>query len=309
MPDIHINRIKQAITGTPGTGTVTLGAAAAGFKALGASQNAQTFSVLFSEGSAWEIATGCTYTHSGTTLTRGTLEDSSTGSRISLTSAAVARVILPASWATAKDAGGGGNDVATFADLAALTGVPEGRVYVVRDPILSGGSGGTLWRKDGSLWRPAGQQELFASRAVIAGVASTTQTLFSKSFPANCVAGIRTLTVAWHLQAAAAGASARTPALTLRHSSGSPVYTNYALTIPAANTNQWAYREIDIASSSSVQSRSSLEDWNNLTPRAGATRTWITPTTLDTTDALEIRLALLQPADPFSLLQIYVGMQ
>lgn len=104
MPDTHINRVKQAVTGTPGTGTITLGAAAAGFRALGASQNGLTFSCLFLDGTAWEIATGCTYTHSGTTLTRGTREDSSTGAAISLTSAATVSVIAAASSGTAWDA-------------------------------------------------------------------------------------------------------------------------------------------------------------------------------------------------------------
>ncbi len=96
MPDTHINRVKQAVSGTPGTGTVTLGAAVSGFKALGSGQNSQTFACLFQDGTAWEIATGCTYTHSGPTITRGTLEDSSTGSAISLTSAATVSVVLTA---------------------------------------------------------------------------------------------------------------------------------------------------------------------------------------------------------------------
>jgi hypothetical protein len=42
--------------------------------------------VTFLDGSAWEVRNGCTYTHGTTTLTRGTLEESSTGSAISLSS-------------------------------------------------------------------------------------------------------------------------------------------------------------------------------------------------------------------------------
>jgi len=98
VADTHINRVKQAVSGTPGTGSITLAAALSGFRALGASQNGQTFPFLFLDGTAWEIATGCTYTHSGTTLSRGTLEDSSTGSRISLSSAAVCMVLPTAAF-------------------------------------------------------------------------------------------------------------------------------------------------------------------------------------------------------------------
>jgi hypothetical protein len=52
--------------------------------------------VLLSDGTAWEVRTGCVYTHSGTSLARGTLEDSSTGSAISLTSATIVTVTATA---------------------------------------------------------------------------------------------------------------------------------------------------------------------------------------------------------------------
>lgn len=104
MPDTHINRLKCAVSGTPGTGTITVGAAASGFRGFEAADNGKTFSCLFLDGTAWEVATGCTYTHSGTTLTRGTREASSTGSAISLTSAASVSVIAPASFGNRVEA-------------------------------------------------------------------------------------------------------------------------------------------------------------------------------------------------------------
>lgn len=96
----HYNNVAQAVSGTPGTGTITLGSAVTGAQSLGTatgSANA-TVDVFITDGNAWEVARNCTYTHSGTTLTRGTLEASSTGAVLSLTSAAVVRVAMPASY-------------------------------------------------------------------------------------------------------------------------------------------------------------------------------------------------------------------
>jgi hypothetical protein len=94
------NNVANEVSGTPGTGTITLGAAVAGAQGFSAAYGANaTVDVFITDGAAWEVARNCTYTHSGTTLTRGTLEASSTGSALSLTSAAVVRVALPANTA------------------------------------------------------------------------------------------------------------------------------------------------------------------------------------------------------------------
>ncbi len=135
MSDIHINRVKQAVASAPGTGIAVLGSAQTGFQALGAAQDGETVSVLWIDGADWEIATGCTYTDAATTLSRGTREDSSTGARLSLTSAAVMAVITPASRGTAWDAAAVDAaaaaaavaalaTVATSGDYADLTGKP-----------------------------------------------------------------------------------------------------------------------------------------------------------------------------------------
>lgn len=89
MPDSHVDNLKVGVSGTPGTGTATVGSAASGCRGFVAGDDGKTFSGRWTDGTAWETATGCLYTHSGTTLTRGTLKESSTGSAISLTSAAV----------------------------------------------------------------------------------------------------------------------------------------------------------------------------------------------------------------------------
>lgn len=99
MTALHKNRVQMSVTGTPGTGTITLDAASSGYQSFSSAYGANaTVDVLITDGTAWEVARNCTYTHSGTTVTRGTLEASSTGSAISLTSAAVVSVAATAAF-------------------------------------------------------------------------------------------------------------------------------------------------------------------------------------------------------------------
>lgn len=93
----HKNRVKMTVTGTPGTGTITLNAASSGFQSFATAYGANaTVDILITEGTAWEVARDCTYTHSGTTVTRGTLEASSTGGAVSFTAAAEVSVVMTA---------------------------------------------------------------------------------------------------------------------------------------------------------------------------------------------------------------------
>jgi hypothetical protein len=94
----HANRVQMTVTGTPGTGTITLNAATSGYQSFGTAYSSAdaTVDILITEGTSWEVARNCTYTHSGTTVTRGTLESSSSGSAVSFTSAAIVSVIATA---------------------------------------------------------------------------------------------------------------------------------------------------------------------------------------------------------------------
>jgi hypothetical protein len=98
-----LNRARMSVSGTPGTGTLTLNAAGTGFQSFSAAgmSDGDTTSYLIEDGSpvgsVWEIGVG-TY-HSSGTLSRDTVTQSSAGgtTKISATSNAVVSGIVQAS--------------------------------------------------------------------------------------------------------------------------------------------------------------------------------------------------------------------
>ena len=89
-----LNRAAMSVSGTPGTGTITLNAAATGYLTFAAAGavDGDTYPYLVTDGADWELGYGV-YTSSGTTLSRAALVASSTGSALSLTSAAVVECV------------------------------------------------------------------------------------------------------------------------------------------------------------------------------------------------------------------------
>ncbi len=94
------NRVRMTVSGTPGTGTITLLAATTGFQSFASAgvADADVVSYLIEDGTAWEYGQG-TYTSSGTTLARTTVEGSSAGgtTKISATSNALVSITALAS--------------------------------------------------------------------------------------------------------------------------------------------------------------------------------------------------------------------
>lgn len=94
MPTIYKNRLVCTVSAvaSAGLGAFTVSTASSGYVSFVAGDDGKTFDVTIVEGTAWEVRTGCVYTHSGTSLARGALEASSTGGDIAFTTAAVLTV-------------------------------------------------------------------------------------------------------------------------------------------------------------------------------------------------------------------------
>lgn len=83
MPLVLKDRVKVVTTST-GTGTITLGATAAGFQSFAAIGDSNTtyYTIVDQTNNTWEVGIG-TYTASGTTLSRDTvLESSNSGNLV-----------------------------------------------------------------------------------------------------------------------------------------------------------------------------------------------------------------------------------
>lgn len=77
MPLVVKDRVKETTT-TAGTGTITLAGAASGFQSFSVIGDGNTTYYAIVGGTEWEVGIG-TYTSSGTTLSRDTVLESSTG--------------------------------------------------------------------------------------------------------------------------------------------------------------------------------------------------------------------------------------
>jgi hypothetical protein len=87
------NRVKFSVGNAPGlAGNIIVSSAVDSFKTFGSGDNGKVVDILITEGSNWELRKDCTYTHSTTTLSRGTLVEQS--SAFAFTSAAQVAVVL-----------------------------------------------------------------------------------------------------------------------------------------------------------------------------------------------------------------------
>jgi hypothetical protein len=167
-------------TTTTGESTLTQGSAVDGFAAPGAGDDGKTFTIMIKAVDASGIPTGAwelcqsVYTHSGTTWSRGTLIESSTGSRIDFASGTKhIGIVAPASVYGAVETTG---DTVLFTSLA-------GRIYNAASP--SSGATVTLdftgavpgatamWVSDGTDVTISSSETVFISGEQLLGEQST----------------------------------------------------------------------------------------------------------------------------------------
>ena len=129
-----LNRRWFNVASAPGAGDVACGSALTGYLGLGAAQDGMSFNgVTFLDvAGAWEVRNGCTYTHGTTTLSRGTLEESSTGSAISLSSSTTVMLSVSADAIRRYESAA----LAHVVGADAATSMEVGNLYVI--------DGGTL---------------------------------------------------------------------------------------------------------------------------------------------------------------------
>ena len=145
-----VNRAKMTVSGTPGSGAITLGSAVSGFQTFAAAgvSNGDVVSYVIEDGTGWEYGQG-TYTASGTLLTRTTVQGSSnSGSAISATSGAVVYIT-----ALASDVGASAltllavltpSGVATVDDTTHITSTYDDYMIVLEN-VVPVTSGANLW--------------------------------------------------------------------------------------------------------------------------------------------------------------------
>jgi len=148
----------QVTTTTTGTGTLTQGSAVTGFRAPEAGDDGKTYTVMIKGVDGSGVPTGefelteSIYTHSGTTWSRGTLLDSSTGSRINFAAgtkrisvAQASRDIIRASGQSVLGSSYTITTNATYEDTGLSVTLPVAGTYIVAANIRASvqASGGT----------------------------------------------------------------------------------------------------------------------------------------------------------------------
>jgi len=116
MPASFFNRVRQAVASAPGTGAITLGTAASGYRtfATAGATNGLLVSYVLEDGAAWEFGRA-TYSSTGPTLTRTTIRGSSNGgAAINASTAAIVSCD-----AFAEDVTNQFTQIATTGDLSA----------------------------------------------------------------------------------------------------------------------------------------------------------------------------------------------
>ena len=152
-----VNRTQMTVSGTPGTGVITLGSAVSGYQTFAQAgvNNTDVVNYVAIDGANWEYGYG-TYASSGTKLTRTTiLASSNGGSAVSLTSAAIILVDVFAEDTNPLLASYNVSGVASIQDTSFQLGfdiydiifenlVPSVSTGYIYFNVATGGSGGSI---------------------------------------------------------------------------------------------------------------------------------------------------------------------
>jgi hypothetical protein len=128
-----------------------------------------------------------------TTVTQAEAEAGTATTRRAWTAERIKQAIL-----ALAPSGGGSYEVATFADLPDPTTVTAGRTYTVLGALCTGGTLGTQWASDGTIWRPVGPQTIWLNVTDFAGTtggSATEEILAQIQIPANVLSGCRSIQI------------------------------------------------------------------------------------------------------------------
>lgn len=155
------DRVKEtSLTG--GTGTLTLAGASAGFQSFSVIGNGNTtyYTIVDSVNNTWEVGIG-TYTASGTTLSRDTVLDNSSGTTTQINFAAVSKdvfVTYPASKSVYEDeaqavyAGGGTGAIYLASNTITVNTTVPANYNGVTPGTITMANGITVTVANGSRW-------------------------------------------------------------------------------------------------------------------------------------------------------------
>lgn len=162
LRNFHIS----GITNTPGaSGALVLGAAQSGYMTWGAADDGLPFTVVIKDSSGTESRTGCVYTHSTRTLSAGAFDDSTTGSPIAFTSAAVvAATPLIASLLRPVFSGAGGVTI----NVRSKYGTNHAAIVAAVAELNASTYGGVLYFSGGSTFSTTGGH-VITKRCILLG--------------------------------------------------------------------------------------------------------------------------------------------